>query len=495
MRTEQEFDAFYELDLKPGINRHHKKINATALKSAVICATGTAIAFLIIKYCLVGFINLDEVFIYTLGMLITFVAFSIKFFMDLKAEKINMNSWLWGEIVRFAANDTKSSEILKRGQRISDGSLERSRVFDYSQFYKTGANFTSFFYQNTNGMTISDFALYTLVRRNRRNERRYFFKGVFFSLDFQKDIKEDIYLIPKKRMGKNIDVAGREINLENNEITQKYKVFCCDEIEVRKIFTLDFMERINKVSEIFPHTKYFAFRHGRRLSIFIEKESVKKIIEKFYLVWESEKRALKRAKNMLSEAERYIRLHEVLDVEKNRSERILNEIINRNIQRQLDLSETPAGKFNEGCAAALAKDHEKAFIFWASAAQNGHIGALNNLAGAYFKGSGCQEDKNKAFDLYGAAAEKGNDHAVYNVGYCYEHGYGCEVDNDKAFEFYKQAAHLGNVSSMCKLGWCYLNGIGCEKNEQEADIWIKSAAEKGNEKAIKLLNENNGGKE
>lgn len=532
MRTEQELSEFYKsATIQDIIDDHYNKIKRAIRKSTI----GFALVLgLIALFVWLVFSSELPATLLLIVLIVAVFAFACNLAKDKAKICTETAPKLFNELMRFIAKDTKTKEILQQKQVPGEKARAESRVFNYSQFKLHGGNAIYFNLNDKNFMNIIDLGLYTIVvKKNKRKtarrtvitrtkrQRKYIFKGLFFSLDFQKDIKQDIYVIPKSRMGPHIDVSGREINLENSELSRKYKVFCEDEIEVRKVFSLSFMEHINEVNKLFPQTKYFAFRNGRRVSIFIEGESTKNLISVSLPLLRTEHGVSKNLNAIRNKISRFTQMAEVLDLEKNRAERILEELIQKNFkEHQYDLSKPPNEKFKEGNAASRKGLHDKSFALWASAAQEGHTESLNNLANAYLHGRGCATNEKKAFFLFHKSASKGSAVALYNVGWCYDHGRGCtqdyaeaikyyqkaidknypsamrnmailhvygrgcEVDHPKAFNLYKEAAELGDGEAMCSLGYCYYQGRGCKKNYERAVDWYHKSVEKGNARAM-----------
>ena len=181
-----------------------------------------------------------------------------------------------------------------------------------------------------------------------------------------------------------------------------------------------------------------------------------------------------------------------------------------------------AGQFYYGCfVAGYAKwdfDMTKAIDWWLKAAEQGHAGAMRELADCFVEGKYAGRDIAKAMEFYRSAAERGDaiaqnrlgmyiedgvfvernsamavelylkaakqglGGAKYNLGRCYEFGIGVEKDIAKAVEWYKEGSGLGSGfdKAYYNLGHCYEYGNGVEKDLVKAVELYKSAAHDGN---------------
>ena len=78
------------------------------------------------------------------------------------------------------------------------------------------------------------------------------------------------------------------------------------------------------------------------------------------------------------------------------------------------------------------------------------------------------QDYDKAFEWYAKAADQGLDVAQLNIGGLYENGYGVPQDYDTAFEWYKKAADQGNQEASNRIGRLVMNG----KIDDEGIVFI-----------------------
>ena len=118
------------------------------------------------------------------------------------------------------------------------------------------------------------------------------------------------------------------------------------------------------------------------------------------------------------------------------------------------------------------------------AAEQGHVGAQNNLGVMYANGDGVPEDDTKAVRWYRQAAEQGLALAQNNLGVMYSRGEGVPEDDTKAVRWTRQAAEQGLALAQFNLGVMYANGEGVPEDDIQAYAWISIAAAQGVENAI-----------
>ena len=68
---------------------------------------------------------------------------------------------------------------------------------------------------------------------------------------------------------------------------------------------------------------------------------------------------------------------------------------------------------------------------------------MNNLGALYENGEGVEKDYDKAFEWYATAAEMGNADAMYSLGHMYEQGLGTKQDAVSAADWYRKAREAG----------------------------------------------------
>lgn len=135
------------------------------------------------------------------------------------------------------------------------------------------------------------------------------------------------------------------------------------------------------------------------------------------------------------------------------------------------------------------KSRSKAFEFYRRASEQGHFGAMDDLAWIYFKGThGVKKNPHLAFEWGMKAAENGYANSQFLIGYCYDEGLGVRADQRRAIQWYKKAAEQGNTAAMRNIGILYYNGEGnVTKDNAVAEHWFKEAAKNGDDEAIDIL--------
>ena len=69
-----------------------------------------------------------------------------------------------------------------------------------------------------------------------------------------------------------------------------------------------------------------------------------------------------------------------------------------------------------------------------------------NLGDCYYKGIGVAKDYEKAMLWFRQGAEVDHPYSLYSLGFCYEKGQGTEADRGTALYYYRRAAALGSAS-------------------------------------------------
>ncbi|RIA84982.1 hypothetical protein C1645_831513 [Glomus cerebriforme] len=116
------------------------------------------------------------------------------------------------------------------------------------------------------------------------------------------------------------------------------------------------------------------------------------------------------------------------------------------------------------------KDEFKAFEFCLRSAEEGNVGAQNNLGyccNCYQNGIGIEKDLEKAiYCWYKKAAENGNEIAQYNLGRCYSYGKKMKLTTED-----------DNKLALYKLGEFYESGKGVYFNEKRAFEFCKKSVD------------------
>ena len=112
----------------------------------------------------------------------------------------------------------------------------------------------------------------------------------------------------------------------------------------------------------------------------------------------------------------------------------------------------PTFMFQLARALTLGKKPLEAIKYYLDAADRGHAGAMNDLAGVFEYGLGLPKNLATAIEWYQRAAELGHAGAMSHLGQLSENGLGTPQDFAKARQWYEKAATLGNAASMNSLG-------------------------------------------
>ena len=131
--------------------------------------------------------------------------------------------------------------------------------------------------------------------------------------------------------------------------------------------------------------------------------------------------------------------------------------------------------YEDGWAAYVCEDYEKAAYFFERAAEGGDSHAAYLLGGIYERDRFL--DYEKAAFWFGKAAEQGHAAALFKLGICYDSARGVKADMEKAAYFFEQAAVQGNEYAQYRLGGLYEFGRGVEKDAKKARYWFGQAAE------------------
>ncbi|PLT21465.1 hypothetical protein CXF62_10040 [Psychrobacter sp. MES7-P7E] len=119
------------------------------------------------------------------------------------------------------------------------------------------------------------------------------------------------------------------------------------------------------------------------------------------------------------------------------------------------------------------------------AANQGHAGAMNQLAWIYREGLGVNEDLDYAVVWHRYSAEANYPRAMTNLAYLYSIGKGVEKDLETSARWYKRAAELNSASGIYAVAVYYLNGTGgMPKNEQEGVRLLMESAKLGHKRAM-----------
>lgn len=173
-----------------------------------------------------------------------------------------------------------------------------------------------------------------------------------------------------------------------------------------------------------------------------------------------------------------------------------NDKAERLLQQSAELGYPPAQCYL-GIRHDKAKEYDKAFTLFKSAAEQDFVFAMYRLGLCYFYGLGVEQDHKEGIRWGKKVAEAGFSKAEYWFAGLVESGY--DIDNDsynptepdmeKAIFWLTKAAEHDNTSAQYDLGIRLLEGRGTEKNEQEGIEWLKKSANNSLKAAMDKLEE------
>ena len=133
------------------------------------------------------------------------------------------------------------------------------------------------------------------------------------------------------------------------------------------------------------------------------------------------------------------------------------------------------------------QDQASAAVWYGTAMDQGHVGAMANLATLYEEGDGVSRDLVKAIALYRRAAEGGDSMAQYILGLLFEAGKGVDQDHAEAARLYTLEAEQGDVDAQSRLGWLLSENEPPGPDLGNAIDWLEKAAEQDSSRAMVLL--------
>ena len=223
---------------------------------------------------------------------------------------------------------------------LSINSVDRMDLFNFDNAEYESRNGISCIYNGQN-IIFSDINIYdykikvrhkifnseniTYIKRIISRKKKSVFNGIYIGVPLNKKAGGHIYLIPNTfsdRVIKNKILGytkyhGELVMLENLDISKRYKVFCNDEIQARCVLTLNFMEKINKLDEMFPQKKYVVFKADKRVSICIEGVSIEKIRKIILPIFRNRSKEIKTLTNIFTKLSDLVNIYNVLDLKNN----------------------------------------------------------------------------------------------------------------------------------------------------------------------------------
>ncbi len=141
-----------------------------------------------------------------------------------------------------------------------------------------------------------------------------------------------------------------------------------------------------------------------------------------------------------------------------------------------DVSRPPSGTPEQGAVDDLKQLMAKA--------EQGDLGAQNDLGFRYERGQGVEKNLEKAVMWYRKAADAGYALAQNNLGIMYRNGAGVEKSDEEALKWFRKSAEQGHAGGQFNVGWMYGNGRGVPLNYEEAVKWYRKSAMQGHPTAL-----------
>jgi len=142
-----------------------------------------------------------------------------------------------------------------------------------------------------------------------------------------------------------------------------------------------------------------------------------------------------------------------------------------------------AQDYQDGKAAYLAKEYDKALSILKPLAEQGNGDAQVTLGLMYDFGHGVKRDPARAIEWYTKAAEQGMPVVQHDLGVKYFQGKGIERDYEAAARWWQKAADAGLADSQFNLGLMYYRGLGIRQNYTKAIDLFQRAANQGHANA------------
>jgi TPR repeat protein len=149
----------------------------------------------------------------------------------------------------------------------------------------------------------------------------------------------------------------------------------------------------------------------------------------------------------------------------------------------------PTFMFLLGRALSLGNKRLEAIKYYLDAADRGHAGAMNDLAGMFEYGVGVPKNLATALEWYEKAAKFGHADAMNHMGQLSEDGLEIPQDFVNARHWYEKAAALGNAAAMNNLADLYRYGRGVAPDLPAAANWYLKAAKLGLASAMNSFGE------
>ena len=172
----------------------------------------------------------------------------------------------------------------------------------------------------------------------------------------------------------------------------------------------------------------------------------------------------------------------------------------RDLQKSMEYFRDAAEQGHSGAMRNLAivmettptPDKNEIISLYEKASEQNDAYAINNLAVAYLTGDGVKKDTKQAAKLFEKAAGLGDDYAMVNLAYCYSIGNGVKFSEKEAFKMFEKAAEKGNIEGLRNAAECLLAGKGTKQDLEAALNYFSKAAKLGDIKSQERVEELSG---
>lgn len=337
------FEEYYKDEYFGAIERYYDSVKNKKISSLVIGVVIFIILIALSEYVLET-LNLIEILKdyysilkYSCFTLIAIGVF-IALYISLKKEMYGINEYVIRDILSFINEGDSSKIAYKPSSKISNDSLSEMELFNLDVVKYTGKNFSTAYYKK-HIMTFADINTYIYdvkkykkviyrngkkrIRTYTKRKKRDIFKGIYIGATLNKENAAHIYLIPnnlkdrvlQSKIMNYIKYQGTPVMLENLEFSNKYKVFCDDEIQARYILSLSLMEKINNLDEKFDCKKYIVFKEGKRFAICMEGITIEDIRKINLPIFRNKNRELKTLNKIYNRMKSLFEIYDILGLE------------------------------------------------------------------------------------------------------------------------------------------------------------------------------------
>ncbi len=149
-----------------------------------------------------------------------------------------------------------------------------------------------------------------------------------------------------------------------------------------------------------------------------------------------------------------------------------------------------ADLFEEGMAAYIEEDYQKALEKWSSKSLSSDAMTQFNLGVMHELGLGVKKDFEKSIEKYKLAADQGLAPAQYNLGLAYYFGQGLKKNLQQTKKWWEKSAEQGHAEAQYNLGaliWSENDTSKADSNKEIALSWLRKAAAQKQLDAINFL--------